>query len=75
MNEMCRGEPNMFETCRLSPVERDELLDIFLANGTWTRIYFVWRPNLPDEADNHLVELAAAGRRSLHRDPKLARIG
>ena len=25
------------------------------------RIYFLWRPNLPDEADNHLVELAVAG--------------
>ncbi|MCC8986175.1 MAG: PIN domain-containing protein, partial [Candidatus Contendobacter sp.] len=27
----------------------------------WTRIYYGWRPNLPDEADNHLVELAIAG--------------
>ena len=25
-------------------------------------MYFAWRPNLPDEADNHLVELAVAGR-------------
>jgi len=25
------------------------------------RIYFLWRPNLRDEADNHLVELAVAG--------------
>ena len=25
------------------------------------RIYFAWWPNLPDEADNHLVELAVAG--------------
>jgi predicted nucleic acid-binding protein len=37
------------------------LLDIFLATCVWTRIYFTWRPNLPDEADNHLVELAVAG--------------
>ncbi len=22
-----------------------------------TRVYFAWRPNLPDEADNHLIEL------------------
>ncbi len=27
----------------------------------WVRIYFLWRPNLPDEADNHLIELALAG--------------
>lgn len=25
------------------------------------RVYYGWRPNLPDEADNHLVELAVAG--------------
>ncbi len=24
-------------------------------------MYFGWRPNLPDEADNHLIELAVAG--------------
>ena len=23
--------------------------------------YYLWRPNLPDEADNHLIELAVAG--------------
>lgn len=51
----------LFNTCRLNATERDELLDIFLAACVWTRIYFAWRPNLPDEADNHLVELAVAG--------------
>jgi predicted nucleic acid-binding protein len=25
------------------------------------RVYYLWHPNLPDEADNHLVELAVAG--------------
>ena len=29
--------------------------------GRWVAIYYGWRPNLPDEADNHLVELALAG--------------
>lgn len=24
-------------------------------------MYFGWRPNLPDEGDNHLIELAVAG--------------
>ena len=37
------------------------MLDIFLAACHWTRIYFGWRPNSPDEGDNHLVELAVAG--------------
>ena len=49
---------------RLSLEERDELLDIFIARCEWTRVYFVWRPNLPDEADNHLIELAVAGAAS-----------
>lgn len=51
----------LFNKCRLSVAEREELLDIFLSTCRWTRIYFGWRPNLPDEGDNHLVELAVAG--------------
>ena len=51
----------LFAKSRLSAPEREELLDIFLASCEWSRIYFGWRPNLPDEADNHLVELAIAG--------------
>jgi uncharacterized protein len=45
----------------LTAAERSELLDIFVAESLWTRVYFGWRPNLPDEADNHLIELAVAG--------------
>ena len=36
-------------------------MDAYLALCEWTRIYFLWRPNLKDESDNHLVELAVAG--------------
>lgn len=45
----------------LSSSEREELFDAFLSVCRWTRIYFLWRPNLRDEADNHVVELAVAG--------------
>ena len=45
----------------LTASERYELFDIFLGVCEWTRVYFGWRPNLPDEADNHLIELAVAG--------------
>lgn len=55
------GREGLFRDCRLSAAERESLLDIFLAGCTWTRIYFAWRPNLRDEGDNHLVELAVAG--------------
>ncbi len=55
------GRKELFGRCRLSPAERIELMDIFFACCQWTRVYYSWRPNLPDEGDNHLVELAVAG--------------
>jgi predicted nucleic acid-binding protein len=55
------GREQIFRRSRLSRAEREELLDIFLSVCTWTRIYFGWRPNLRDEGDNHLIELAIAG--------------
>jgi len=29
--------------------------------GRWATIYYGWRPNLPDEAGNHFIELAMVG--------------
>ncbi|MBN6739342.1 PIN domain-containing protein [Acidithiobacillus sp. MC6.1] len=55
------GRDEIFVRSPLSRAEREDLLDIFLSTCQWTRIYFGWRPNLPDEGDNHLVELAVAG--------------
>ena len=55
------GRDLLWKQCRLSAAEREDLFNIFLAICTWTRIYFGWRPNLRDESDNHLVELAIAG--------------
>ncbi|SJM89051.1 putative toxin-antitoxin system toxin component, PIN family [Crenothrix polyspora] len=52
---------DLFKTCHLNKAERNELLDIFFGVCRWTDIYFGWRPNLKDEADNHLIELAVAG--------------
>ena len=40
---------------------RNESLDGFLPRRRWTEVFFGWCPNLPDEADNHLMELAIAG--------------
>lgn len=55
------GRKALFAKSRLAAAERAELLDIFLSTCRWTRIYYGWRPNLRDEGDNHLVELAVAG--------------
>jgi len=51
----------LFDDGILSKAERDGLLDAFLSVCVWTPIYYLWRPNLRDEGDNHLVELAVAG--------------
>jgi len=55
------GRDDLFTKSRLNQQERDELLDIFLNHCQWTPVYYAWRPNLRDEGDNHLIELAVAG--------------
>ncbi len=58
--EAVLGRATLFAQSRLNAAERDELLDIFIATCQWQRIYYGWRPNVADEADNHLFELAVA---------------
>lgn len=41
--------------------ERLDVLAALASQGRWVTMYYGWRPNLPDEADNHLIELALAG--------------
>jgi len=41
--------------------ERLQVLAALAQRGRWVTVYYGWRPNLPDEADNHLIELALAG--------------
>jgi uncharacterized protein len=53
--------PGLFEDCVLNEHERSELLDALCSVCEWTEIYYKWRPNLRDEADNHVVELGLAG--------------
>ena len=47
--------------CPLTTEERTNLLAAFMNVCHWVRVYYLWRPNLLDEADNHLIELAVAG--------------
>lgn len=41
--------------------ERSAVLGALARQGRWVTVYYGWRPNLPDEGDNHLIELALAG--------------
>lgn len=52
---------NITALCPLTTDEKTNLLAAFMNVCQWVRVYYLWRPNLPDEADNHLIELAVAG--------------
>ncbi len=56
---LCRSE--LMAKSPVTKNERQILFDSFLSVTDWIKVYFLWRPNLPDEADNHLIELALAG--------------
>lgn len=51
----------VFVNAPIGPDDRAALVDAVLAACLWINIAFLWRPNLPDESDNHLIELAVAG--------------
>ncbi len=56
------GRTDLFVDSVLSAIERDEVFDGFLNRCRWVEVFYAWRPNLPDEADNHLIELAVAAQ-------------
>ena len=56
------GRDEVFVSGRLNRSERNEVLDALLSVCEWTQIYYLWRPNLPDEGDNHILELAVVGQ-------------
>ncbi len=50
----------LFLGCPLNIDERRELLDAFYSVCKWQKIHYLWRPNLHDESDNHVLEIAIA---------------
>ncbi len=44
----------------LSLTEQNNLFEAYLSTCKWNEIYYLWRPNLKDEDDNFVVELAVA---------------
>ena len=59
--ESVLARAELFVESPISARERNALWAALLSRCVWVRVYYLWRPNLPDEADNHLVELAVAG--------------
>lgn len=54
----------VLDLCPLANNEIRELLNAFYAVCHWVPIYYLWRPNIRDEGDNFLIELALAGNAS-----------
>jgi putative PIN family toxin of toxin-antitoxin system len=52
---------HVLDVCPLTGEDICELLNAFYAVCNWVSIYYLWRPNSPDEGDNFLIELALAG--------------
>ena len=59
--ESVLARPELFLRSPISSKERDALWAAIISRCLWVRVYYLWRPNLSDEADNHVVELAIAG--------------
>ncbi len=59
--ETLLSRDKLFLDCQLNNKEREAVLAALLKQARWIEIYFAWRPNLRDEGDNHLIELAVAG--------------
>ena len=51
---------SLWEGVPVTRQEREILFDDFCASACWQRVYFTWRPNLPDVSDDHVLELAVA---------------
>jgi predicted nucleic acid-binding protein len=54
------GRSHLVANSLLSVKERSEVFDGLMSRCRWVEVYCAWRPNLPDEGDNHLIELTVA---------------
>jgi putative PIN family toxin of toxin-antitoxin system len=54
-----RGD--ILELCPATAGEIQDLVDALCSVCEWISIYYLWRPNLSDEGDNHVLELAIGG--------------
>lgn len=62
--ESVRSREGILAKSALSEVELDQFTCAFYSICEWVPIFFLWRPNLRDEADNHIIELALAANAS-----------
>jgi putative PIN family toxin of toxin-antitoxin system len=48
-------------TLETTEAQRRDVMAALASVSRWVTVYYGWRPNLSDEGDNHLIELAVAG--------------
>ena len=63
--EAVNSRKKIQDICPLGRGEIQNLLNAFYSVCNWVPIYYLWRPNLKDENDNFLIELALAGNSKL----------
>lgn len=54
------SRPQTIARCPLPDAEREDLMDAFASRCQMIELHYMWRPNLRDESDNHVFELAVA---------------
>ncbi|WP_224784961.1 putative toxin-antitoxin system toxin component, PIN family [Marinihelvus fidelis] len=55
------SRPGITRQCPVDRAVIEQLIATMMSVSEWVSVYFLWRPNLRDESDNHVLELAAAG--------------
>ena len=55
---------DLWANCGLSKARRRQAVEDFASLCEYVRVTRIWRPNLPDEGDNHIMELAIVGKAS-----------
>ena len=56
------GRREVIERCPLPDAVLQDLVDALLSCCELVEVYYAWRPNLRDEGDNHVFELAVAAQ-------------
>lgn len=58
--ESLMGRDDLYVNSSFSERERFDFFDDFCSICKWVEVHYRWRPNLRDEGDNHVLELALA---------------
>lgn len=58
--ESLMGREELYLDSSFAEQERSGFFDDFCSICKWIEIHYRWRPNLKDEGDNHIIELALA---------------